>query len=312
MNHIKKIYLAGGCFWGMEGYFKQLLGVKITSVGYANGKTENTNYKILKETDHSETLEVIYDKNKIRLEEILLHFFRIIDPISINKQGNDVGRQYRTGIYYLDDDDIEVINKVYSYIENKICCKIVVEKEKLKNYIKAEEYHQNYLSKNPNGYCHINLKIVEEPLFDKKYDKPEIEVLRRELPPLSFEVTQNSATERAFTSELENFYEKGIYVNIVTGEPLFLSYDKFDSGCGWPSFTRPIINQNIVYRKDESHNMVRTEVLSNRDYAHLGHVFTDGPFDKGSLRYCINGAALRFIPYDKMDELGYEDYKIFF
>ncbi|CAM3227073.1 peptide-methionine (R)-S-oxide reductase MsrB [Streptobacillus felis] len=309
---MKKIYLAGGCFWGMQGYFKRVLGVVNTTVGYANGNTSNTNYRALKETDHVETLEIEYNQNLVRLEELLLRFFKLIDPLSLNKQGGDIGRQYRTGIYYVDENDVNIINKVYDFIENKIGEKLVVENEKLKEYILAEDYHQDYLDKNPDGYCHINLSSVYEPLFDKEYTKPEIEVLRSKLSNLEFEISQNSATERPFSSEFEDHYEEGIYINVVTGEPLFLSYDKFDAGCGWPSFTRPILTETVNFYEDNSHGMNRIEVKSAKDLAHLGHVFTDGPKAKGSLRYCINGSILRFVPKDKLEEYGYKEYIVLF
>ena len=157
---MKKIYLAGGCFWGVQGYFKNLLGIEKTSVGYANGKTDSTDYNSIKSTDHVEAVEIEYNQNIIRLEEILLRLFKIIDPFSLNKQGNDIGRQYRTGIYYIDIEDVKVIEKVCKYIEEKYQKEIAVEVEKLNMYILAEDYHQDYLDKNPKGYCHINLDSV--------------------------------------------------------------------------------------------------------------------------------------------------------
>lgn len=305
---MKKIYLAGGCFWGMQGYFNKLYGIKKTTVGYANGKSENTSYKMLKDTDHVETLEVFYNEHRIRLEEILLHYFGIIDPLSINKQGGDIGRQYRTGIYYTKEDDLKVVNKIVSYIEKKLNSKLAVEVLPLKHYILAEEYHQDYLDKNPNGYCHININTFKKPLFEKNFSKIDL----TKLSELEYMVTQNSFTEKPFSSSLNDVSEKGIYVNIVTGEPLFLSSDKYDAGCGWPSFTRPILSNSLNYIDDYSHNMKRVEVKTKLDDAHLGHVFNDGPIDKGFYRYCINGAALKFIPFEKMEELGYEDYIILF
>ena len=207
---MKKIYLAGGCFWGVQGYFKNLLGIEKTSVGYANGKTDSTDYNSIKSTDHVEAVEIEYNQNIIRLEEILLRLFKIIDPFSLNKQGNDIGRQYRTGIYYIDAEDVKVIEKVCKYIEEKYQKEIAVEVEKLNMYILAEDYHQDYLDKNPKGYCHINLDSVFLPVFDKKYEKPELEKLKNTLSKLEFGVTQNSETEKPFSSELEDNYEKGI------------------------------------------------------------------------------------------------------
>ena len=307
---MKKIYLAGGCFWGMQGYFNRVLGIDRTTVGYANGNSEDTNYEILKVTDHAETLEIEYDTKLISLEEILLRFFKVIDPLSLNKQGGDIGRQYRTGIYYIDNKDLKIINKIYKYIENKIGKELKVEVFPLSQYILAEDYHQDYLDKHPNGYCHINLLSVSEPVFNKKYVRPSDGEIRNKLSDFEYDISQNSATERPFTSSFEQFDEKGIYVDVVTDEPLFLSDDKFDAGCGWPSFTKPILTETIAYYEDNKYGMHRTEVKSKIGNSHLGHVFDDGP--NGKLRYCINGAILRFIPYNKLDELGYGDYKILF
>ena len=310
--HYKKIYLAGGCFWGLQAYLQKLRGVKKTVAGYANGLSDFTTYENLKKTDHAETVEVIYDQYLIRLQEILLEFFRVIDPTSINKQGNDIGRQYRTGIYYTDEDDLKIINQVISFIQKKYQKPIVVEVAPLKNFIEAENYHQDYLLKNPHGYCHINLETLKEPLFKYEYKKPSDEVLKQKLDSLSYNVTQNAATEHPFSSPLDNEFSKGIYVNVVTGEPLFLSEDKFDAGCGWPSFSRPILTKSTNLYDDFSHNMKRIEVKSSLDNAHLGHVFNDGPAQFGNLRYCINGASLKFIKYEDLDQAGYGDYKVLF
>ena len=306
----KVIYLAGGCFWGVEGYFKKLPGVYETEVGYANGKTDDTDYANVAATDHAETVKVCYDKSRISLEEILLHYFRIIDPLSVNRQGNDIGRQYRTGVYYIDDDDSKIIDKVFNY-EKKLHGPIAVEKSALKNFINAEDYHQDYLDKNPGGYCHIDLSLSSKPLFDEKYAMPSDDKLKEILDQTSYNVMRKSATEAPGTSPLNNENRPGIYVDKITGEPLFCSSDKFDAGCGWPSFSKPITSDKLVEQVDTSHMMVRTEVVTKNSNSHLGHVFDDGPIEKGGLRYCINGTALRFIPLEKMDEEGYGDYKIF-
>ena len=306
----KVIYLAGGCFWGVEGYFKKLPGIYETEVGYANGKTDNTDYSKISATDHAETVKVCYDKSVISLEEILLHYFRIIDPLSVNRQGNDIGRQYRTGVYYIDDTDSKIIDKIFSY-EEELHGPIAVEKSALKNFIKAEEYHQDYLDKNPGGYCHIDISLSSKPLFDEKYAMPSDDKLKEMLDKTSYNVMRKAATEAPGTSSLNNEFRPGIYVDKITGEPLFCSSDKFDAGCGWPSFSKPITTDKLTEHVDTSHMMVRTEVVSKKSNSHLGHVFDDGPIEKGGLRYCINGAALRFIPFEKMDEEGYGDYKIF-
>jgi len=305
----KTIYLAGGCFWGVEGYFQRINGVVNTETGYANGKTQDTDYEHIKTTGHAETVKVEYDRSKISLEEILLHYFRIINPTSVNKQGNDIGRQYRTGIYYEKNEDAKIVEKIMDY-EKKKHEKLAVESQKLKNFVMAEEYHQDYLDKNPNGYCHINLNLAKKPLTEE-----DLKIIKKkpvkDLDELSRSVMFDSATERPFTSPLNQEYRKGIYVDKFSGEPLFASKDKFDSGCGWPSFSKPILSDKVKEKIDKSHGMIRNEVRSKNSDIHLGHVFTDGPKDKGGLRYCINGASLEFIPYEEMDAKGYGEYKVF-
>ena len=301
-----EIYLAGGCFWGLEEYFSRIPGVEQTTVGYANGQVETTNYQLIKETDHAETVQVIYDPDKITLRAILLYYFRVIDPLSINKQGNDRGRQYRTGVYYTDEADREVIAQVFAEEEKQLGSKIAVELEPLRHYILAEDYHQDYLKKNPGGYCHIDVTDAAQPLIDPAaYQKSDQETLKAKLTAEQYQVTQESATERPFHNAYDQTFEEGIYVDITTGEPLFFAKDKFVSGCGWPSFSRPIAKDVVHYYQDHSHGMERIEVRSRSGNAHLGHVFTDGPKDQGGLRYCINSASLRFIPKEEMEQEGY-------
>lgn len=307
VSNFRTIYLAGGCFWGMEGYFKRLRGVKSTCVGYANGNSIDTDYKRVKETDHAETIKILYDFSIISLEEILLHFFRVIDPTSVNRQGNDRGRQYRTGIYYTTRSDFLTIQKIMDY-EKSIHGELAVEVLPLDNFVMAEEYHQDYLDKNPGGYCHINLALSDEPLFDENYSNPEDEKIREILDDKSYKVMRENGTEHPGYSELNSENRKGIYVDKLTGEPLFTSKDKFDAGCGWPSFSKPILSTSLNYNKDTSHGMTRMEVRSKNGDNHLGHVFNDGPSNFGGLRYCINGVSLRFIPLENMKEEGYAQY----
>lgn len=301
-----EIYLAGGCFWGVEGYFKKIPGVIDTEVGYTNGKTSDTSYEEIDKTDHSETIKVTYDSNKVSLQDILEYYFRIIDPTSVNKQGNDIGRQYRTGIYYTNENDKLIIDEIIRQVQQNYKEKVAVEVEALNNYVLAEDYHQDYLDKNPNGYCHININLANEPLESKKIEKNDKD-LREKLSDEEYKVTQENATEKPFSSEYDDFDEPGIYVDKISGEALFSSRDKYDAGCGWPSFTKPV-DKNIAYKNDNTLNMERVEVRSKPGDSHLGHVFNDGPQDKGGVRYCINGAALRFIPLDKMEEEGYGAY----
>ena len=301
-----EIYLAGGCFWGLEEYFSRIEGVEETTVGYANGQVETTSYQLIHQTDHAETVHLIYDEKRGSLREILLYYFRVIDPLSVNKQGNDVGRQYRTGVYYTNQADKAVIEQVFAEQEKQLGQKIAVELEPLRHYVLAEDYHQDYLKKNPGGYCHINVNDAYQPLVDPgQYEKPTDVELKEQLTEEQYQVTQNSATERPFHNVYNATFEEGIYVDVTTGEPLFFAGDKFESGCGWPSFSRPIAREVLKYYEDKSHGMERIEVRSRSGNAHLGHVFTDGPEAVGGLRYCINSAALRFIPKEKMEAEGY-------
>ena len=307
-DDLKKIYLAGGCFWGVEEYMQRIYGVYDAVSGYANGKVNNPTYKTVSsgKSGYAETVEVTYDSKKIKLEDLLNHYFKIIDPTSLNKQGNDRGSQYRTGIYYVDDSDKEVIDKVMNFQAKKYSEKIVVQNMKLKNFIVAEDYHQDYLRKNPNGYCHIDLSKAGEVVIDPaKYPKPSDDDLKRKLTDIQYRVTQKNETESSFSNEYWDNKEKGIYVDVATGEPLFSSSDKFDSGCGWPSFSKPIAKDVVTYREDKSYNMNRTEVRSRSGDSHLGHVFNDGPKELGGLRFCINSASIKFIPLKDMEDRGY-------
>ena len=234
-----------------------------------------------------------------------------IDPTSLNRQGNDVGTQYRTGIYYTNAADSSLIAEKLGELQRNYSQPIEVENLPLKNFYEAEDYHQDYLDNNPTGYCHINPKLFEMARNANKkrsYSRPDDATLRSQLTELQYDVTQRNATERPFANEYWDNHEEGIYVDITTGEPLFLSTDKFDSGCGWPSFSKPINDILVTELTDTSHGMVRTEVRSTTGNAHLGHVFDDGPESLGGLRYCINSASLRFIPKSRMQEEGYGEY----
>ena len=322
-ENIAKIYLAGGCFWGVQEYFSRIKGVLETKVGYANGLTVNPSYEEVctGSTNHAETVEVTYDPKIIQLTVLLKQYFKIIDPVSINRQGNDVGSQYRTGIYYVDAQDLKIILEIKQQVAAQYDKPLAVEVLPLSNFYLAEDYHQDYLKKNPYGYCHISfasLADLEQPggkrvpkdcpsLDQGRYRKPSDQELRAKLTPDEYAVTQEAATERPFTGRFWETKEPGLYVDIVTGEPLFLSSDKFDAGCGWPSFTKPIAPDVLREKMDVSFGLKRIEVRSRVGDSHLGHVFPDGPKIFGGLRYCINSAALRFIPKDEMDKAGYGD-----
>lgn len=305
----RTIYLAGGCFWGVEGYFRTLPGIISTETGYANGQSDSTSYEKISKTDHAEAVKIDYDISRISLDEILLHYFRVIDPKSVNRQGHDIGRQYRTGIYYINEEQKSVIDKIMDY-ETKKHGQLAVEVAPIKNYVAAEDYHQDYLKNNPGGYCHINLNLANKPLIADDYPLPSKEELKKTLDSQSYNVIVDGSTEAPGSSPLNNEYRRGIYVDKVTGEPLFASQNKFNSGCGWPSFSRPILTNRISEKKDLSHGMIRREIRSKYSNSHLGHVFTDGPEEQGGLRYCVNGASLKFIPYDEMKAGGYEKYMV--
>lgn len=311
-SKLETIYLAGGCFWGLEAYMARVYGVADAESGYANGTTENPKYEdvLYKKTGHAETVKVVYDPQRVSLEKLLQYYLKVVDPTSLNKQGNDRGSQYRTGIYYLDSKEQKRIQEVLHQEQKKYAKPIVIEVMPLSGFAKAEEYHQDYLEKNPGGYCHIDIREVSEVVIDpSKYPKPSDEELRKSLTDIQYRVTQKNETERAFSNEYWDNKEKGIYVDVATGEPLFTSADKFDSGCGWPSFSKPIEKNVVSYHEDRSFNMSRIEVRGRTGNSHLGHVFEDGPKELGGLRYCINSAAIRFVPLSRMDQEGYGDLK---
>ena len=305
---LKTIYLAGGCFWGVEAYMEKVYGVADVVSGYANGNTENPTYEdvLYKNTEHAETVKVDYDPERVSLEKILDYYLLVVDPTSLNKQGNDRGTQYRSGVYFTDENERKIIEERLKKEQEKYKDKIVVEVQKLENFYKAEEYHQDYLKKNPNGYCHIDISKANEVIIDQsKYPKPSDEELKKKLTEAQYRVTQENDTEHAFSNEYWDNKEKGIYVDVATGEPLFSSTDKYDSGCGWPSFTKSISKEVVTYHKDFSFNMERIEVRSRSGDSHLGHVFDDGPKEFGGLRFCINSASIRFIPLADMEKEGY-------
>lgn len=307
-SKLEKIYFAGGCFWGVEAYFERIYGVYDATSGYANGTGENPTYEdvIRGEEGFAETVEVTYDPERVSLPELLDHFFKVIDPTLLNQQGNDVGIQYRTGIYYINDANAAVIAEAVKQEQNHYDEPIVTEVLPLINYYLAEESHQDYLNKNPNGYCHINLNILNEVEVDPTlYSKPSDEELKNKLTDEQYQVAVLDDTEHAFSNKYWDFFELGLYVDITTGEPLFSSREKYDSQCGWPSFTKPITPDVVRYHEDTSFNMVRTEVRSRVGDIHLGHVFDDGPEDQGGKRYCINSASIQFVPLDEMKEQGY-------
>ena len=315
----KEIYFAGGCFWGTEHFLKLIRGVEETQVGYANGDYPNPTYKEVcsGETGFAETVRVLYNPKAVKVDLLIELFLKTIDPTSLNRQGGDMGTQYRSGIYYVNDEDILIIEKALEELANKYDKPIVVEVLPLENFYDAEKYHQDYLENNSGGYCHIGLDLFQIARKSNQYKetkdynpfvKPSDEVLRQKLNKMQYAVTQENATEPAFKNEYWDEDQEGIYVDITTGEPLFSSKDKFNSECGWPSFAKPIDYDRTEEEIDDSFGMLRTEVRSKKGDSHLGHIFNDGPKELGGQRYCINSASLRFIPKQKMELEGYAEY----
>ena len=308
---IKVIYLAGGCFWGLEKLMQSIPGVVDVVSGYANGNADlvPTYSKVTSgRTGYRETVRVEYDPNIVSLDTILFGYFHVIDPTIENAQGNDIGTQYQTGVYYVDGASQTTVERIAA-IEKERHEDFVVEIEPLERFYDAEEYHQDYLDKNPYGYCHISLdemRVISEFIVDAgDYQRPSEEEIKATLTDIQYRVTQEDDTERAFANEYWDNHEDGIYVDVVTGEPLFSSSDKFDSGTGWPSFTGPIDENTIRLFKDRSLGMARVEVCSRAGNSHLGHVFYNDTTSPNGTRFCINSASLRFIPIEDIEAKGY-------
>ena len=286
------IYLAGGCFWGVEAFMSRLNGVNQTEVGYANGHDLAPTYEKVSsgKTGHAETVKLTYNPEIISLEEILEKFFMIINPYTKNRQGPDIGSQYRTGIYWQEPSQRDIVLKFLKDRQKESRKRIVTEARQIGSFYPAETYHQKYLEKNPQGYCHVDLDLIDDEEFDH-------------LSKEEYEITQLAMTEPPFSGKYDDFFEDGVYVDVVNGEVLFSSDDKFDSGCGWLAFSKPISEDAIVKHRDFSYGTTRIEIRSAKSNSHLGHLFHDGP--GGSPRYCINSNALKFIPkeeYTKKDK----------
>lgn len=299
-------YFAGGCFWGVERYFKGVDGVTDTQVGYAQSRKENPSYEEVCSgaTDAAETVRVTYNPARVTLRTLTLLFLDVIDPFSVDQQGNDRGRQYRTAMFYLDEVQKAVYEKALQQLVAREGRESAVIIEPLRNFYPAETYHQDYLDKNPGGYCHIPVQKLMNVGKRQRY----IERVW-DLNPEQYAVTQEAATERPFANKYDQNFEPGIYVDVVSGKPLFLSTDKFDAGCGWPSFSKPIDNSALTEHRDTKlPGRPRIEIRTADSQIHLGHVFDDGPRDRGGLRYCMNSASLRFVPRDQMEAQGYGKY----